>query len=105
MRSHFALSSLPRDGLSALVSFSLLVLPLTTARACTSVLLPAGDGGFVYGRTLEFGLQLKSQLMIVPRNLAMTGTGPDGQFGVGGMAWTTKYAVAGANAFPGVINR
>ena len=99
MRSHFALSSLPRDGLSALVSFSLLVLPLTTARACTSVLLPAGDGGFVYGRTLEFGLQLKSQLMIVPRNLAMTGTGPDGQFGVGGMAWTTKYAVAGANAF------
>jgi choloylglycine hydrolase len=99
MRSHLALAGLARDGLSALVSFSLLVLPLTTARACTSVLLPAGDGGFVYGRTLEFGLQLKSQLMIVPRNLAMTGTGPGGQFGVGGMAWTAKYAAAGANAF------
>src|SRR6202011_1358623 len=56
-------------------------------------------GGYVYGRTLEFGLQLKSQFMIVPRNLVMVGTGPDGKFGVGGMNWTTKCAVTGANAF------
>jgi choloylglycine hydrolase len=88
-----------RLGLLASVSFSLLVSPVAAARACTSVLLPAGDGGYVYGRTLEFGLQLKSQLMIIPRNLVMTGTGPDGKFGAGGMTWTTKYAVAGANAF------
>ena len=93
-RSHAA-----RLGVSALVSFSLLVSPVTAARACTSVLLPAADGGYVYGRTLEFGLALNSQLLIVPRNLVMTGTGPDGKFGVGGMTWTTKYAVTGANAF------
>jgi choloylglycine hydrolase len=93
-RSHAA-----RLGVSALVSFSLLVSPVTAARACTSVPLPAADGGYVYGRTLEFGLALNSQLLIVPRNFVMTGTGPDGKFGVGGMTWTTKYAVTGANAF------
>jgi choloylglycine hydrolase len=92
-------SHLARVGLSALVSFSMLIWPITSARGCTSVLLLAGDGGYVYGRTLEFGLQLKSQLMILPRNFVMTGTGPDGKFGVGGMTWTTKYAVTGANAF------
>ena len=85
--------------LSAFVSFALLVAPITAARACTSVLLPARDGGYVYGRTLEFGLQLNSQFVIVPRNLVITGTGPDGKVGVGGMTWTTKYAVTGTNAF------
>jgi choloylglycine hydrolase len=87
-----------RGGVSSLVSFALLAWPLTAANACTSVLLPAKDGGFVYGRTLEFGLQLNSQLIIVPRNLAITGTGPQGIVGKGGLTWTTKYAVAGANA-------
>ena len=87
-----------RLGLSVLLSFSLLTLPINAARACTSVLLPAQDGGFVYGRTLEFGLQMNSQLMIVPRNLAITGTGPDGNVGQGGLTWTTKYAATGANA-------
>ena len=87
-----------RLGLSALVSFALFVSPVTAANACTSILLAAKDGGYVYGRSLEFGLQLNSQLVIVPRNLAITGTGPAGKVGEGGMRWTTKYAAAGANA-------
>src|SRR4029453_12307291 len=71
MASHPASSGSARPariGLSILLSFSLLTLPVNAARACTSVLLPAQDGGFVYGRTMEFGLQMNSQLMIVPRN-------------------------------------
>jgi choloylglycine hydrolase len=96
--SRLVLARPARLGLSALLSFSLLTLPINAARACTSVLLPAQDGGFVYGRTLEFGLQMNSQLMIVPRNLAITGTGPDGNVGKGGLTWTTKYAATGANA-------
>jgi choloylglycine hydrolase len=87
-----------RLGLSALLSFALITLPLNAARACTSILLPAQDGGFVYGRTLEFGLQMNSQLMIVPRDLTITATGPDGNLGQGGLRWTTKYAATGANA-------
>jgi len=87
-----------RLGLSAMLSFSLLTLPVSPARACTSVLLSTQDGAFVYGRTLEFGLQMNSQLMIVPRNLTITGTGPEGDVGQGGLTWTTKYAATGANA-------
>jgi choloylglycine hydrolase len=96
--SRLVLARPARLGLSALLSFSLLFLPVNAARACTSILLPAQDGGFVYGRTLEFGLQMNSQLMIVPRNLKITGTGPAGNVGQGGLTWTTKYAATGANA-------
>jgi choloylglycine hydrolase len=97
MTFHVPYLRIARAGLSALASFGLIVPPVT-ARACTSVLLAAQDGGYVYGRTLEFGLQLNSQLMIVPRNLAITGTGPAGKVGEGGLTWTTKYAAGGANA-------
>jgi choloylglycine hydrolase len=87
-----------RFGLSALASFALIVSPITSANACTSVLLPAQDGGYVYARTMEFGLQLGSQIVIVPRNLVITATGPAGKVGEGGLTWTTKYAATGANA-------
>jgi len=87
-----------RLGLSALAAFALAVSPISTATACTSVLLAAQDGGYVYARTLEFGLQLNSQIIIVPRHLAITATGPAGKVGEGGLTWTAKYAAVGANA-------
>lgn len=65
--------------------------------ACTSFLLPGSDGGFVYGRTLEFGIDIKSRGIAVPRNQAMQGTGIDGTAG-SGLKWTTKYAAFGASA-------
>ncbi|MFT0862240.1 linear amide C-N hydrolase [Ancylobacter sp. G4_0304] len=84
-----------RVAIAALMSGSLALLPLA-AQACTSFLLTAQDGGKVYGRTLEFGLPLHSKLLVIPRNFAMKGTAPDGTGG-GGLAWTGKYGVAGAN--------
>lgn len=63
---------------------------------CTSFLLKGNDGGFVYGRTLEFGLPLDSQLIIVPRGLAIHGIGTDSNPGTG-LNWISKYAVAGMN--------
>ena len=74
------------------------LLPLQQAQACTSFLLKSADGGFTYGRTLEFGLPLQSQLIVVPRQFAFAGTGPDGQVGTG-LPWTVKYGTVGANAF------
>ena len=91
-------SRLARLGLSTILSGSLLLTPVAGALACTSMLLPAKDGGFVYGRTLEFGLDLKSQLIVIPRNITFTGTGPQGVVGQGGMTWKSKYAATGANA-------
>ena len=91
-------SRLTRLGFSTILSSSLLLTSVAGAIACTSMLLPAKDGGFVYGRTLEFGLDLKSQLIVIPRKLTYTATGPQGRVGQGGMTWTAKYAATGANA-------
>jgi choloylglycine hydrolase len=69
---------------------------VTPALACTSMLLRTGDGGFVYGRTMEFALPLDSQGLVIPRNLKITGTGPNGEAGTG-LSWTTKYGAVGMN--------
>ncbi len=58
-----ALRPLPTLGL-------LLTLPSPT-EACTSMLLPSKDGGYVYTRTMEFTLQMQSQIMILPRGQKM----------------------------------
>lgn len=78
--------------LAATFAFSPLV-----SHACTSFLLKANDGGFVYGRTMEFGTPLNSKLAVTPRNYKALGVGVDGKPGTG-LNWTTKYAVAGMNA-------
>ena len=80
---------------AASVAVSLALAPLAS-NACTSFLLKGSDGGFVYGRTMEFGLPLKSQLTLIPRNLPMPGVGVDGKPGTG-LNWTTKYAATGMN--------
>ncbi|MFS8036911.1 linear amide C-N hydrolase [Xanthobacter sp. AM11] len=66
------------------------------AAACTSFLLGTTDGGFVYGRTMEFSLPFQSQALVIPRNLAITGTGPTGEAGTG-LPWTTRYGAVGLN--------
>jgi choloylglycine hydrolase len=63
---------------------------------CTSFLLKSNDGGAVYGRSMEFGMPLNSQLMISPRGYKFQGIGVDGKVGTG-LNWTSKYAVAGMN--------
>jgi len=65
-----------------------------TAQACTGIRLVAADGSVVYARTLEFGLDLKSDITMVPRGYARTGTTPDGKEG---LKWTAKYASVGMN--------
>lgn len=66
--------------------------------ACSSFALKETDGNYVYGRTMEFGKSLEEQLVLVPRNHAIKGVGPDGTPGTG-LNWATKYAAVGINAF------
>ena len=68
------------------------------ADACTSLVLNGNDGGRVYGRTMEFGIPLQSQVMQMPRGYRNVGIGPDGTAG-NGKSWNSKYAVVGANVF------
>jgi len=46
-------------------------------QACTGIRLIAADGTVVYARTLEFALDLESEILAVPRGYARTGTPPD----------------------------
>jgi choloylglycine hydrolase len=68
------------------------------AQACTCFLLRASDGSPVYGRTMEFGFELDSEMIVIPRQFGLSATGPDGKVG-SGMPWTSKYATVGLNAF------
>lgn len=72
----------------------LLIAILQLAHACTGITLTAEDGAVVYARTLEFGIDLDSEILVVPRGFARTGTTPDGKEG---LKWTSKYASTGAN--------
>ena len=66
------------------------------AQACTGIRVIAADGTVVHARTLEFGIDLKSDVILEPRGYSRTGTTPDGK---PGKRWTSKYATLGANAF------
>jgi choloylglycine hydrolase len=66
-----------------------------TAQACTGIRLTAKDGGVVAARTLEFGFDLHSDVMVVPAGTVLTGTLPDGGKGI---SYKTKYGFLGANA-------
>ncbi|MDJ1157263.1 choloylglycine hydrolase family protein [Chelatococcus sp. SYSU_G07232] len=74
-----------------------------SAEACTSFLLKAADGSPVYGRTMEYGIDLKSSVIIIPRGQPYVATGPAGG---PGLKWSSKYAVVGMSAFgkPGVAD-
>jgi choloylglycine hydrolase len=65
-----------------------------SALACTGIRLTAADGTVVHARTLEFGIDLQSNVIMIPRGYARVGTTPDGKEG---LKWKTKYASLGAN--------
>lgn len=62
--------------------------------ACTSFLLPTSDGASVYGRTMEFGFELDSEVVVLPRDYTFTSEVPDGK----GLEWQGKYGVVGLDA-------
>ncbi len=87
--------SLITKWLSFTIATAMVIGP-AVSQACTSFLLPGSDGGYVYGRTLEFGLDIESKGIAIPRGIAMKGTGVDGKPNTG-LGWTTKYAAVGAS--------
>ncbi|HIK44367.1 MAG TPA: choloylglycine hydrolase family protein [Leptolyngbyaceae cyanobacterium M65_K2018_010] len=73
----------------------LLVGSLTPpAYACTGIRLKAEDGSVVHARTMEFAIDIHSDVIVVPRGYQRTGTTPDGK---AGLKWGAKYASVGAN--------
>jgi choloylglycine hydrolase len=80
---------------SLVVALVLAVAVAGPAAASTGIVLKAADGSVVRGRTMEFAEPLDSDVILIPRGLAMRGITPDGK--EEGLAWTTTYAAAGAN--------
>lgn len=76
------------------VAASALMLQSLSAQACTGIRLIALDGTVVHARTLEFGLDLKSNVLVIPRGYQRTGETPDGK---PGLSYRSKYASVGAN--------
>ena len=58
----FMKQSLVKRVVIATLAVSMAFAPMMSY-ACTSFLLRGNDGGYVYGRTMEFGLPLKSVMM------------------------------------------
>ncbi|WP_442481518.1 linear amide C-N hydrolase [Aeoliella sp. SH292] len=79
---------------TVLVVGALFLVATEAANACTGIRLIAGDGTVIHARTLEFGMDLHSEVIVVPRGFKRVGTTPDGK---PGMTLTTKYASAGTN--------
>lgn len=66
----------------------------TSAFACTAFQLRSEDGAILYCRSMEFGLRMNSDLLIVPRQTSFTGTAPEG---TPGKKWVSKYGYIGMN--------
>lgn len=68
---------------------------------CTSLLIPTVNdsntiNGYVYGRTMEFGVELESDILMIPRTCKLAATGPSSKTN---LSWYSKYAVIGVNSF------
>ena len=64
------------------------------AQACTGIRPISADGAVIPARTMEFAIDIHSDLMMAPRGYAHTGTTPDR---AKGLKWKAKYASVGRN--------
>lgn len=72
------------------------VVGSSTAPACTGITIKPKDGSIIFARTLEFGMDLKSNILLVPKGKELVGTAPGDK---AGLRWKTKYGIVGTNAF------
>src|SRR5947207_12011071 len=64
------------------------------AHGCTGIRLIAEDGSVIHARTMEFAIDIHSDVIMVPRGYARIGSTPDGKEG---LKWRAKYASVGLN--------
>ncbi len=77
------------------ILFILALLFAQRADPCTSFRVKSKDGGVLVGRSMEFGVELNSAIMVVPRGFRFTSPAPGGKQG---LSWQAKYGFVGMNA-------
>ncbi|MBX9952551.1 MAG: choloylglycine hydrolase family protein [Candidatus Obscuribacterales bacterium] len=78
------------------LSLYLLAASGLPAFACTDFRLNATDGSIVVGRSMEWGLDLKSQLQKHSRGEQIQSHAPGGKMG---LSWKSKYGFVGINSY------
>ena len=63
---------------------------------CCDFQLKTKNDAIICGRSMEFPMEMDSQIMVYPRNEQHSSTAPDGSKG---LEWTSKYGFIGINAF------
>jgi choloylglycine hydrolase len=89
------MSRLRRAHITLVVLAQVVACP-SHAWACTGITIKPKDGSVIFARTLEFAVDIKSNIIIVPRGREYVGTAPGDK---PGLRWKTKYGIVGANAF------
>src|SRR5258708_35595283 len=92
-----------RKGVSGIVACAMLLsCVVQSVQACTGIALIAEDGTVVHARTMEFAIDIHSDVMMIPRGYARAGTTPDGKEG---LKWKAKDASVGLNGvgLPGLF--
>jgi len=77
-----------------LVAAAAMAIGFSPVNACTALHLTAKDKGVVVGRTMEFGLDVKSDAVIVPQGTVLTSSLPKEAKGI---VYKTKYGMVGLN--------
>jgi choloylglycine hydrolase len=77
------------------LTIAMLFLFNVNVDACTGIRLKTQDGKTVSGRTLEFGLEVKTSLVVVPKNYQFVGNTDNGD----GLSYKTKYSMVGMMTF------
>lgn len=78
-----------------LLGVGLLAVP-ASAPACTGMRVIAKDGSVVWARSLEFGGDVHSSLLVSPRGLPWVSPAPNE---AKGLHWTAKYAFVGPSGW------
>lgn len=81
--------------LTIFLSILSLIFSSLRLEACTGIQLVAEDNTFIAGRTLEFGVEVDTSIVVIPRGLTFFGTTQNGK----GLTYTSKYAIVGAIAY------
>jgi choloylglycine hydrolase len=86
---------LPTATILGIVAFTALVAS-SPSPACTGITIKPKDGSIIFARTLEFAVDLKSNILVVPRGKTFLGTAPGDQ---PGLRWTSRFGIVGVIAF------
>lgn len=85
-----------KTAMARLLCFGLAATMASPTLACTTFRLQSQDGAWITGRSMELGLDLKSNVMLVPRQFTLNAMQPGMK---PGMAWSAKYGFLGINTF------